>query len=48
MKPDVAGGGAHIHENYVILGKQTNLTWTKQRLLPALVFFLVSVFFFFF
>ena len=45
MKPDVAGSGVHIHSNFVVLGKQTNLTLPKQRILPALAFFLVSVFF---
>lgn len=44
MKSDVAGGGAHINSNSVILGKQTNLIMPKQRILPALVFYLVTVF----
>lgn len=39
MKPDEAGNGACTYSNSVILGKQTNLSMPKQRILPALVFF---------
>lgn len=39
MKSDVASSGACTHSNSVILGKQTNLSMPKQRILPALVFF---------
>ena len=45
MKSDVAGSGTCTHSNSVIWDKQTNLSVPKQRTLPALFFFLVTVFF---